>query len=547
MVFNYVVTALDEKYQESAYSNEVNITVLLVSPVWISIIDNGNGDLMLSWIDNATNFPPSTNGYNIYRKNSSEPIPLLIATIGTPTQNNYTDYGVQNGKWSYYLTTLDILGNESSFSNPFNLTVNDLAAPGSIMELQATSIGAIGSRNFSLSWIPPDLLHNGSDIAYYQIYISPIMFTAIPGWGANATVMGRLNITISFVNLPDNRYYITIIANDENSYQSSLSTIITYTVDTTSPYILPDSITNVTGSITYVNQPVIINVTIVDLGGISRTFINYTRNGIPQPAIPLTLVASINGSYVYSGLIPVSRVGDDIEYFITVFDYYGHSNTTDTYSYSVVSENKPPVLLYLIVAIVAAVGFSYLRLRSYRTEQRIKRRLDMLIKEPLTPSVSNIEAIQLENTAVSPIETHEPPQNIIQNSIISVDSTSHQDAGEREGFILFVFNSILTIYPTLERMFPQEERVRDLIKIKNLSLEEQLALFGYLIGKNSEKEIRIQLYKLINEFKDILLNGPWAQILPKLENFVDLAQAIGDHTILTEIFLLTLLIRNSIE
>jgi hypothetical protein len=249
---------------------------------------------------------------------------------------------------------------------------------------------------------------------------------------------------------------------------------------------------------------------------------------------------------VYSGLIPISRVGDDIEYFITVFDFYGHSNTTDTYSYSVISENKPPVLLFLIVAIVAATGFSYLRLRSYRTERRIKRRLDILIKEPLTPSVSNIE-----NTAGGRIEIQEPPQNIIQDFNISVDSTYHRDAGEGEGFILTtlyrVFNSILTIYPTTERVFPREERLRDLIKIKNRSLKEQLTLFSYLIGKNSEKDIRIQLYKLINEFKDITLSGPWALILPKLENFVDLAQALNDHTFFTEVFLLILLIRNSIE
>jgi hypothetical protein len=118
-------------------------------------------------------------------------------------------------------------------------------------------------------------------------------------------------------------------------------------------------------------------------------------------------------------------------------------------------------------------------------------------------------------------------------------------SGQIEGFTLIlinkIFNSILQLFPSLELMFPRDERLNYIKEIKTLSLENQFAIFKAMIGKNSEKEIRMQLYNVINEFKYQQLEGQWNQTLPGLENLVDLAQIFDDSKFLIDVFLLTIL------
>jgi fibronectin type 3 domain-containing protein len=360
-LYFYVVTALDEKLQESFFSPEVNITVPLFAPEWVNIVDNGNGDLTLIWTDNPLNYEPSIYGYRIYRMISSQYPPVFIKQIQHipgKTNYNFTDYGIQNGNWSYYLTTLDKYNTESNFTEPFNLTVFDIVAPGPPTGLYATYIGAPGSPNFTLSWIPPvNETQYGSDVTYYEVFISPTAFTGIPGWAANATVIGRLNVSISFFNLPDKLYYIIVIANDEHNYRSSISIMINYTVDTTDPSIIPNSITDVSGLTISAGQTIYINVTVFDLGGIYRVYLNYTINGVPSVTL-MELVTSVNGSSTYQGTILAPTAGSTVEYYITIFDLYRHSTSSSSITFKVIGVETPwPLIIILIGAIAgAAIG-----------------------------------------------------------------------------------------------------------------------------------------------------------------------------------------------
>jgi hypothetical protein len=139
-------------------------------------------------------------------------------------------------------------------------------------------------------------------------------------------------------------------------------------------------------------------------------------------------------------------------------------------------------------------------------------------------------------------ETFQDP--IVPSNTI-FESPFQMYSGQIEGFTLIlinkIFNSILQLFPSLELMFPRDERLNYIKEIKTLSLENQFAIFKAMIGKNSEKEIRMQLYNVINEFKYQQLEGQWNQTLPGLENLVDLAQIFDDSKFLIDVFLLTIL------
>jgi hypothetical protein len=85
------------------------------------------------------------------------------------------------------------------------------------------------------------------------------------------------------------------------------------------------------------------------------------------------------------------------------------------------------------------------------------------------------------------------------------------------------------------------------MKIKAVSPEEQVFFFRTLIRSVPKKNIRNELNNLVTEFKSLKIDGQWDQTLPKLENLVDLAQELDDHTFLMDVFLLAILIRNSIR
>jgi len=138
-IYYYKVIALDEKYQASLPSNEANITITLYAPILTSIVDNTNGDITLKWIDDSRNPLEYILWYYIYRNCSSNFELIFIANITsqkTPMEYLTTDFGLPNGNWSYYATTVDKYHGESVISQLKFIVINDTVNPSAPTGLQ---------------------------------------------------------------------------------------------------------------------------------------------------------------------------------------------------------------------------------------------------------------------------------------------------------------------------------------------------------------------------------------------------------------------------
>jgi hypothetical protein len=117
--------------------------------------------------------------------------------------------------------------------------------------------------------------------------------------------------------------------------------------------------------------------------------------------------------------------------------------------------------------------------------------------------------------------------------------------GFERTFLFKVFNSIMEIFPNLNLGFDEWTLVNYIKDLTTLELNEQLALFKHLIGKNPEGTIRFELEKLIIEINNLLITESWDHLLPKVNDWVDLAQLLDDREFLVETFLTIVLIKNS--
>ncbi|MHA1231196.1 MAG: fibronectin type III domain-containing protein [Candidatus Helarchaeota archaeon] len=353
--YYYYAVALDEKYQQSGPSNIINNTIVLAAPLWSSISDNGNGDISLQWTDNLTNPDAFITGYKIYRKLFNDTtftyVGYVSHTLGI-TSYSFVDYGVPDGNWSYYVTTIDRYLKESPYSKPIYVLINDTISPGAPTNLLRVSPD--GSENITISWSSPTDNNYGADVAYYEIYILPRNFSSISGLTANATIIGRTNNTYTFYNVSDGFYYIVCIAYDEKNHSSIFSNMITLTVDTTDPIIYTSTIQYKRTDVAAGN-PVIVNISVYDRGGIQRVYITYVVNGKDMRIVDMTLVRQFsNGTQVWRGEIPGQAAGSIINFTITVVDKYGHIQTSGSFVYNVVGEKFPTYIIIIIV--VAAVG-----------------------------------------------------------------------------------------------------------------------------------------------------------------------------------------------
>ncbi|MHA1271354.1 MAG: hypothetical protein ACTSPY_16290 [Candidatus Helarchaeota archaeon] len=351
--YYYYVIALDEKYQKSGASNIINATIVLYAPNWDSISENGNGDISLQWTDNSSNPDTFITGYNIYRmlegSNSSIYVGYL-AHVGGVSTYNYVNYGVPDGNWSYYVTTIDRFFKESLLSQAIYIWVNDTISPGAPTNL--INISADGSENITITWNAPANTNYGADVEYYEIYISINNITDITGMTANATIYGRSNTTYTFYNIDDGYYYIIVIAFDEKNYSSAFSNMVEITVDTTDPEIYYNTIKFPVGNV-LVGNPVLINISVYDRGGIDRVYITYEVNEGGERTVEMTLVYTfINGTQVWRGEIPGQIAGAIVNFTITVVDRYGHESRSSYYTYNVVGEPFP-IMIIVVIAVIA--------------------------------------------------------------------------------------------------------------------------------------------------------------------------------------------------
>ncbi|MDD1777785.1 MAG: hypothetical protein LUQ65_06400, partial [Candidatus Helarchaeota archaeon] len=370
--YYYRVVALDEKFQASLPSNEALIMITLYAPYWISKTDNGNGDLTLRWKDNPNITLPSEfnviRWYRIYRMNSSNHILYYLGNVSSlgisGVQYQFIDYGLPNGNWTYYLTTVDKFYGESIFSPPNSTIIYDFVPPGAPTGLH--SVTPNGLPNVTIAWTRPTNLNNGSDVFRYEIYISRTPITNITGLLPNATIYGfgwhPVGIirdsyypltSYTFYNLSDDIYYIVVIAYDENGYSSSLPMYINYTVDTTQPTIYENTIQ--APSQQPVGKAANITITLYDISGIASVFIQFTTDEITYDIVSMSVLTDFpNGTLIFSGSIPGQVAGTIVHFTINVIDSYDNSRTSTVFSYEVIGEETPWTMIIVAIAAIAA-------------------------------------------------------------------------------------------------------------------------------------------------------------------------------------------------
>jgi hypothetical protein len=393
-IYYYVVFAVDDKFLVSPLpSNERSLNIPLLAPVWISIQDNGNGDLTLTWADNSS-IPvsdlPFIVGYYIYRMNSSATIPIFFANITSHSTQTHKDSGVPNGLWSYFITTIDSLGGESSYSIARNITILDRGAPGAPTGL--INVTAAGLVDVTISWICPTNPNNGSDVIRYEIYIATNPITNITGLLPNATIYGFgwfPNSTIfypatmySFYNLADNTYYFIVLAYDENNYASPFSNMLTYIVDTTKPTI--DNTTIRYPTEIRVGGSVNVTITIYDRNTIGRVYIIYIVDTKPSAPLEMTLLFDYgNGSRIYIATISAAvAAGKTVSFTITAVDAYGNTMTSSPFAYKVTSEVTPWTL---IIVAIGAIAVGAIAGTVVITRMRAKGKKKEYVAEELLP------------------------------------------------------------------------------------------------------------------------------------------------------------------
>ncbi|NVM31595.1 MAG: fibronectin type III domain-containing protein, partial [Candidatus Helarchaeota archaeon] len=403
--YSYYVSALDEDMLpyhnslEGSPSNFVNITISRYPPTLTQLIDiTNNSDIRLNWSRHINNPPVVLAGYYIYRMNSSTNISYIIdyvPYIVGVDDYSYIEYGVPDGNWTYYVVAEDKWNGTSFPSNLMWVNVSDTVVPGSPTNLNAFYIGPPGSPDFTISWNRPTDENFGADVLSYEIYCLTTPFTNITGLTPYDYTFGQadsFNGTIvfpatnyTFGPLPDDTYYIRVVALDEKGNRSLPSDMIIVPVDTTPPDII--TITYPTGDIP-AGEAVYINVTVHDRGGISLVpgvYITYTVDGGPPQNVFMNFVASFwNGTHnlsIYGGEIPGQPEGSFVNFTITVEDWRGLFTTSTSFDYSVKIEEFP---IYIIV-VIGAVAVGAVAMVMVVARSRAKGKKKEYIAEELLP------------------------------------------------------------------------------------------------------------------------------------------------------------------
>ncbi len=542
----YIITAVDENGNESPPSNEINFEMPCYPPTWVDVVDNGNGDLLLSWENDYRNNPDSISGYQIYRMDVAAVIPELIATINSPEIKSYMDYGVPNGEWRYFITILNHQGAESYLSESCNVTVADTVGPGASTSLYF----GIARNHVNISWIPPTFLNMGADIAGYEIVVMSIHSPTFRDIFSHVILTGNFWTSYYFGYLPSGFYEVVIWAFDDNGNDGNPASLM---LDLREP-ICPSLITPPPNVIA-AHRSLEIRVKVNGLNGIQDVFLNYTVDRELPQTIRMNLVESFsNGTMILRGEIPGQPAGVRVNYCIIVVDLYGYSTSSSSFSYLVsvavsnCNEGVPWWIIFMFIVVIGAFASAAVAtikvFMNLNKERKIKAILEKVVSTPICRNFDNIEVLTSHN---------EYPRVIIENPFeptnFSLEYYHHQDyAGQSEGFefsyLLRVFNSILREFPTLNHYFEQGlNKLLYLMKVKSLPYEEQIEVLKAFITQNSDTEIRLQLNKLMVELNTSDDKEHWEYLLPEFNRCFDLSQILDDPEFNLEVLLMAILIK----
>jgi len=143
--------------------------------------DDATGHVTISWERvrfDEQGHRDSVTAYRVYRYASSgnpNTTPsVFVCTVSAPVNNQRTrdttdqdsvlrsEFGDQT--WWYRIKSVDLAGNESTFSTAFSVTVKDVTAPGLVQGLVATGM----DQSIDLTWS----LNSEADMAGYAVYRS---------------------------------------------------------------------------------------------------------------------------------------------------------------------------------------------------------------------------------------------------------------------------------------------------------------------------------------------------------------------------------------
>ncbi|PKN74561.1 MAG: hypothetical protein CVU49_08095, partial [Candidatus Cloacimonetes bacterium HGW-Cloacimonetes-2] len=152
--YSYYVTALYDSGESSA-SNTVNATIEITYPVTALTASVDEDAVTLSWTLPATAPIRAFRGYFIYRNGN------LHQVLDNPALTSWTDQGLANGSYSYWLLAVYDAG-LSIQSNTVTIEINvmpDLPAPVGFTAVLS------GERDVTLSWQAPPI-----NPQFYRIY-----------------------------------------------------------------------------------------------------------------------------------------------------------------------------------------------------------------------------------------------------------------------------------------------------------------------------------------------------------------------------------------
>ncbi|NVM55244.1 MAG: Ig-like domain-containing protein, partial [Candidatus Helarchaeota archaeon] len=363
--------------------------------------------------------------------------------------------------------------------------------------------------------------------------------------------------------------------------------ICSYTFDNTPPYGF--TISNPSESVADTAPEVICQFQLSTAGiNLSSVQYAYSTTGSPTP----TNWAPVDGVYLDAACtIPAGEGATGVLYLKVnnvPFNQYSLTNNTIRFRAADTANNlgiqsvaipietveakapAPNLLVIIIIIILGAIAtgayISNSAVHNRRHEQEIKYLLNKVLNEPIVPyfvaPIPSSESQEIFDTQIEPMEgdaeatgdggSSYPVENFepsIEASEASPEVLAQVNLNESYYFTFLrlsrVFHLFVNSFPALTVLFPMDERLSDLMDLKDLPDERLHALFATLLTKVPQSEVLSQLSILLNKLKESEELKYPSSIIAKNERLIDMAISLNDHTLLNDLYQLMVLIECS--
>tara|TARA_Y100001980_G_C14556780_1_gene350256 strand:+ start:13681 stop:20262 length:6582 start_codon:yes stop_codon:yes gene_type:complete len=234
----YMVTAFDEVFNESepgnvAFGSPLNVTPPS-APVGVTALLIDDTEISLTWDENMES---DLFGYRVYRGLDPEFIPFGNKVADSLTEASFVDSGLEaETEYFYYITAIDVNGNESLLSLLVSTTTNQqVEFPETPQNLQAL---LSGTEDILLTW--DNVTSTG--ISHYGIYRATTPFDLL----SEATYIVDSVFTTDYMDMTleeEVTYYYRVSSKNVNGEESLLSDMVSYTIPDSQSPLAPINIT----------------------------------------------------------------------------------------------------------------------------------------------------------------------------------------------------------------------------------------------------------------------------------------------------------------